>query len=103
MSDPPQLDEAVESLLAIRQPLEQLGSEVDMASWHRIRASAHLRAGEPDAARSAADAALAVLGDTPRLEACMARTVLGDALAGAGDHVAAEAQYRRAADTLSMM
>ena len=33
----------------------------------------------------------------------MARTVLGDALAAAGDHAGAEAEYRRAADTLSMM
>lgn len=103
VSEPPQLDEAVASLLAIRQPLEQLGSEVDMAYWHRIRASAHLCAGEPGAARSAAETALTVLGDTPRLEACVARTVLGDALAATGDHASAETQYRRAADTLSMM
>ena len=103
VSEPPQLDEAVASLLAIRQPLEQLGSEVDMAYWHRIRASAHLRSGEPDSARSAAETALAVLGDTPRLEACVARTVLGDALAASGDHDGAEVEYRRAADTLSMM
>lgn len=103
LAEPPQVDEAVASLTAIRSPLEQLGSEVDMAYWYRIRASAHLRAGEPAEARASAETALSVLGDTPRLEACVARTVLGDALAAAGDHDAAEAQYRKAADTLSMM
>ncbi|WP_380167641.1 helix-turn-helix domain-containing protein [Jannaschia sp. R86511] len=103
MSEPPQTDEAVQSLQALRQPLEQLGSEVDLAYWHRIRASAHLRADEAEDAREAAQTALTVLGDTPRIEACTARTVLGDALAAAGDHDGAEAEYRRAADTLAMM
>jgi transcriptional regulator with XRE-family HTH domain len=102
-ADPPQVNEAVDSLLAIQEPLEKLGSEVDMAYWYRIRATAHLRAGELDDARDAAETALSVLGDTPRLEACVARTVLGDVLASAGDHDGAEAQYRRAADTLAMM
>jgi transcriptional regulator with XRE-family HTH domain len=103
LTDPPQVDEAVASLTAIREPLEKLGSDVDLAYWHRIRATAHLRAGETGAARDAAEAALSVLGDTPRLEACVARTVLGDVLAASGDHAAAEAEYRRAADTLAMM
>ncbi len=103
MAEPPQLGEAVDSLVAIREPLEQLGSEVDVAYWHRIRATAHLRAGEPDDARAAARTALSVLGDAPRVEACVARTVLGDSYAATGDHEAAEAEYRRAADTLSMM
>ena len=103
MSEPPQTDEAVQSLEALRQPLEQLGSEVALAYWHRIRASAHLRADEPLDAREEARTALDVLGDTPRIEACTARTVLGDALAAAVDHDGAEAEYRRAADTLAMM
>jgi len=103
MSEPPQTEEAVASLQALRQPLEQLGSEVDLAYWYRIRASAHLRSGEPEDARAAARTALSVLGDTPRIEACVARTVLGDALAADGDDDAAEAEYRRAADSLAMM
>lgn len=103
LADPPQLDEAVDSLMSIKAPLEQLGSEIDMAYWHRIRASAHLAAGEPDLARDAARLALEVLGDTPRIEASTARTVLGDALVAIGEPDAAETEYRRAADTLAMM
>ncbi|MGJ7442884.1 helix-turn-helix domain-containing protein [Aquipuribacter sp. MA13-6] len=103
MSESSGTDESVELLTAIREPLEKMGSEVDLAYWYRIRASAHLACGEPEDARAAAEAALSVLGDTPRLEGCVARTVLGEALAAAGDHDGAEAEYRRAADTLAMM
>ncbi|MFC5380323.1 helix-turn-helix domain-containing protein [Aquipuribacter nitratireducens] len=102
-ADPPEVDEAVAALGSIREPLEQLGSEVDLAYWYRIRATAHLRRGEVDEAQEAASAALRALGDTPRLEAGVVRTVLGDTLAARGDHEAAEAEYRRAGDALAMM
>lgn len=102
-SDPPQLDDAVAALTSVREPLERLGSEIDMAYWHRIRATAHLHLGEVEAARASASTSLEILGETPRVEACTARMVLGDALAASGQHDLAEAEYRRAADTLSMM
>lgn len=102
-AEPPQADEAVRRLTAVRVQVQQPGNEADLAAWYRVRARAHLQAGEHQAALEAASAALATLVDEPSLEACLARTVMGDVLAAAGEHDSAETELRRAADMLSML
>jgi tetratricopeptide (TPR) repeat protein len=91
-----QLDLAVPDLVAS-------GSEVELARVDVERSRAHLGLGELDDSERCARAAIARLGDQPRLERAVAHLALGDALQVRGDVVASAAAYKWAAGMLGMM
>lgn len=102
-SDPPEPELALEQLDRAAPELAVTGSEVEMARLDVERSRAHLMQGDAHASEEFARAALARLGDQPRLESSAAQLALGDALHAHGDVAAASRAYRWAADMLGMM
>lgn len=101
--EPPEPAAALEQIALVAPDLSLLGSELDLARVEVESSRAHLLLDNADAAESFARAAIARLGDQPRLESTFAHIALGDALHSQGDVDGAVAAYGYAADTLGMM
>ncbi|GAA3807416.1 helix-turn-helix domain-containing protein [Cellulomonas soli] len=101
--EPPEPAAALEQIAKVAPDLSVLGSELDLARVEVESSRAHLLLDNFDAAESFARAAIARLGDLPRLECAFAHIALGDALHAQHDEDGAVAAYGYAADTLGMM
>ncbi|WP_448629134.1 helix-turn-helix domain-containing protein [Cellulomonas soli] len=101
--EPPEPAAALEQIAAVGPDLAALGSELDIARVEVETSRAHLLLEDPVAAEAFARAAIARLGDQPRLEGAFAHIALGDALRARGDERGAESAYGYAADLLGMM
>jgi len=102
-SDPPEPRAALEQLDRAEEPLRTLGSAVDQARVEVERARAYLLLRKTETSTLHARAALALLGEQPRLETATALVTLGDVLVSKGELAEAAAAYERAASMLAMM
>ncbi|HEX5331414.1 MAG TPA: helix-turn-helix domain-containing protein [Cellulomonas sp.] len=102
-SEPAEPIEALRQLDLAGPDLVAAGSEVELARVDVERSRAHLILGDADDAERCARAAIARLGDQPRLEKAVAQLALGDALHTKGDITASAEAYKWAADMLGMM
>lgn len=94
---------ALEQLREAAVGLEADGASIDLARCEVEQARAHLLLRDPLAAARLAESALSRLGDEPRIEACDAQIVLGDARYAVGDREGGARRYRWAAEMLGMM
>lgn len=102
-SDPVDPRAALDQIERAAPELAVLGSELDLSRVDVESSRAHLLLGDIDAAERFADAALARLGDPPRLETAFAQLSRGDALHARGDAEGSARAYESAADLLGMM
>lgn len=102
-SDPADPRAALAQIDKAEPGLNAVGSALDVARLQVERSRAHLMLGDEAAAETDARAALAGLGEAPRLEAATAQIALGDVLDARGDHDGAAKAFQWGADMLGMM
>jgi tetratricopeptide (TPR) repeat protein len=101
--DPARADDAATMLVAARDKLAMLGSEVDVAYCETELARALTLSGRPEQAVRTARDALGRLELGMRLESARARVALASALAATGDVAEARTEYLAAASALEAM